>query len=144
LYNNDGSECTDKLKILARTYPSAVAGDDIAKYIFVPPTAEFNMEYSLLSSADTVNAPLLSRTTEIRYNKAIFYPHGINVELTTSPAGSATVATPTPAPSSLAYVTCAADGTTVQIVQAASASTNTLFVRASPCLAASAASCSCP
>lgn len=72
LYNNDGSVCEDKVRILSRTYPQAVAGL-IHEYNFNLRTAEFSLSYtSQPTQGDTV----------IYYNRQVHYPTGVVVQVT--------------------------------------------------------------
>lgn len=81
LYTEDGSVSEHKLRILSRTYPMAIAGSD-PEYSFNILNGEFSMSYTPLSTVESVS--LVGRTTEIYVNQQLFYPNGVNVELSDS------------------------------------------------------------
>lgn len=73
LYQDDGTVCMDKLKILSRTYPQAVAGA-IRSYTFNVATGTFDLSFNPTSrSAGDI--------TEIYVNHDLTYPHGMRVVL---------------------------------------------------------------
>lgn len=71
---------SDKLKVLSRSYPQAVAGA-VEEYSFNSETGRFVMTYSLLS---TLPASSLSfaATTEVFVNRELFYKQGLKVKVT--------------------------------------------------------------
>ena len=74
LYTNEGDVCMDKLRILSRTYPMAVAGA-IGSYDFHLRNAEFNLIYHTAADDDET-----ARTTVIYYNRDVHYPYGVKIE----------------------------------------------------------------
>ena len=89
LYNNDGTVVQDKLLVLSRTYPMAVAGNIIAYSFYAEAprlpndhdinrrNGHFELTYQPWLSA--ASADLTSRTTEIYYNSELYYPYGVHV-----------------------------------------------------------------
>jgi len=80
LYNADGTVVVDKIKVLSRTYPLAVAGSNI-QYSFDQITAKFELSYSLLSEVSS-DLDSSAYTTVIYYNDQYHYPLGAKVVLT--------------------------------------------------------------
>eukprot|EP01036_Dinobryon_divergens_P030515 gene30515-39769_t len=77
LYNEDGSVCTDKLTVLSRTYPQAVAGS-ISSYSFQSETARFTLTYSITPSSSS-SSDSAATTTAIFVNRELFYKQGLLV-----------------------------------------------------------------
>ena len=75
----------DKLKVLSRSYPQIVAGD-ISSYHFNPLDASFSMSFVPLSALLSTD-PTAARST-IYVNKNIYYPHGLNVAISSSSAAA--------------------------------------------------------
>lgn len=71
LFNDDGTVCIDKLRILSRTYPQRVAGI-LDSFEFNVKTAIFNMKYQLRSDT-TISTSQLYYTSEIYVNRDLFY-----------------------------------------------------------------------
>ena len=65
----------DKLRVLSRTYPTAVAGS-IVNYSFHSETARFTLTYSVSPSASSDPA---ATTTVIFVNRELFYKQGLRV-----------------------------------------------------------------
>lgn len=81
LYNEDGSVCIDKVKVLSRTYPTAIAGSPIS-YHFNPVTSKFTLE--LIPLSEVSKNPRNkgdAATTSLYYNKELYYSHGVNVNI---------------------------------------------------------------
>ena len=73
--------CADKLTVLSRTYPQAVAGS-ISNYSFHSESARFTLTYSITpsaSSASDVAATTTTTTTIIFVNRELFYKQGLRV-----------------------------------------------------------------
>lgn len=67
----------DKLTVLSRTYPTAVAGS-IVHYSFHSETARFTLTYSVSPSASASSDPAAT-TTVIFVNRELFYKQGLRV-----------------------------------------------------------------
>jgi hypothetical protein len=67
----------DKLTVLSRTYPTAVAGS-IVNYSFHSETARFTLTYSVSPSASASSDPAAT-TTVIFVNRELFYKQGLRV-----------------------------------------------------------------
>jgi endoglycosylceramidase len=82
LYDAAGEVCLDKLQVLSRTYPQAVAGT-LHSFHFDVHTAAFTMEYSPLAVVSEIEGEkdVLGRTSEVYFNRELFYPHGVRVVL---------------------------------------------------------------
>lgn len=78
LYNADGTVVDDKLKVLSRTYPQAVAGSNI-EYSFDQVSAHFELSYNLLSALPENE---LASTTVVYFNRQYHYPFGAQIEVT--------------------------------------------------------------
>lgn len=79
LYNEDGSVNEDKLRILSRGYPFAVAGV-LSEYAYEVLTGRFSMQYTLLpQGASDKDSHSDARTTLVYVNKALAYPNGFQV-----------------------------------------------------------------
>eukprot|EP01031_Cornospumella_fuschlensis_P028006 gene28006-33819_t len=81
LYNEDGTVCDDKLKILSRTYPQAVAGD-IVDYKYTTRNGDFKMTFVPLSQDSLGLSSDETKVTEIYVNKEMTYPSGLDVQVT--------------------------------------------------------------
>lgn len=84
LYLTNGTVCEDKLRILSRTYPMAIAGN-VLSYGFHVGSGMFDMSYQpwvtgTPSATDSL-CPY-SRTTTVYYNQKLHYEYGINVNVT--------------------------------------------------------------
>eukprot|EP01038_Epipyxis_sp_PR26KG_P014384 gene14384-19301_t len=75
LFEADGSVCEDKIKVLSRTYPQAVAGK-IVNYSFDRVSSLFHMDYYATTSTGPSST---SQTSEIYFNRDLYYPHGVRV-----------------------------------------------------------------
>lgn len=93
MYNEDGTVCMDKLRILSRTYPMVTAGD-LKSFEFHLETARFTMEYQTSSANNNNNAVSDSvaaserDTTTIYVNRDVHYPHGVHVDTSVSSSDS--------------------------------------------------------
>jgi hypothetical protein len=131
LYNEDGSVVAHKLRILSRTYPQAVAGT-ITSYHFDPITGAFTMNWGLLS--DVPDATGQSATTEIYFNRELYYPHGAHVTITDDATGTANTQT---------QLHCTHASNIASVIQTTGAvQGNNVTVRIIPCLPLSE-DCSC-
>ena len=88
LFWENGTAVEDKLKVLSRTYPLAVAGSTLS-YEFNSHRAKFTMIFRTLES---VSSPVSNAesdptafTTEIYYNRELYYPQGMNIEISDEP-----------------------------------------------------------
>lgn len=96
LFNSDGTVHEDKLRVLSRTYPQALAGSD-GSYRFDAATANFQMRFALLSTDASGTVEQLSeeqRTTEVYVNRPLHYPHGLLVEVSGDGAAALQVQCP--------------------------------------------------
>jgi endoglycosylceramidase len=76
LYNADSSVNEDKIRVLSRSYPQAVAGSEIS-YEFNPITALFKLSFLPLATLPTaVTASSAQITTAVYINREYNYPHG--------------------------------------------------------------------
>ena len=135
LYFNNGTVCTDKLRVLTRTYPKAVAGHTIS-YEFSMITAEFMLSYYPLSIS--LDKGSTAHTTQIYFNRELNYPHGVQVDLSFQSALNFDA--------SAFSVHCSDDGIHVLIIQNSlvSDSTVVLNLRLTRCAVGSSAHCTCP
>eukprot|EP00981_Chlorochromonas_danica_P009322 scaffold2613_cov159-Ochromonas_danica.AAC.9 len=83
LYEDDGDVCEDKLRVLSRTYPQAVAGL-IDSYSFDIRNGKFLMEYEPWLDIGFQEASETGKVTAIYVNRELVYPHGLSVKLTSS------------------------------------------------------------
>ncbi|RYH31967.1 hypothetical protein EON65_01505 [archaeon] len=83
LYNADGTVCEDKLKILSRTYPQAVAGD-IVNYKYTTRNGDFEMTFLPLNKDYLGLASDEGKVTIIYVNTDMTYPRGLDVNLTST------------------------------------------------------------
>lgn len=81
LYDSDGEVCQNKLAVLSRTYPQAVAGT-LHNYAFNSHTAAFTMSYTPLADLPSGRDGSEASTSEVYFNRELFYPHGVKVEIT--------------------------------------------------------------
>ena len=83
LYNNNGTVSENKLRVLSRTYPMAVAGT-LSSYNFrVELAGLFTMEYLpwVTSSAEYSTSTASSRTSILYYNEELYYSKGVHVQV---------------------------------------------------------------
>ena len=147
-FQDDGSVCEHKIRILSRTYPQAVAGS-LDSYHFDPVTARFTLKYGLLPAAATaaattavaeVNAtapeglPSEGRTSIVYFNRDLYYPHGAMVSVTN---------TGTNVPSTALTVSCAHNSELIKLVQPATGGEEAVTVAITPCLLVNLAACTC-
>lgn len=79
LYNPNGTVVVDKLKILCRTYPQTIAGNNFTyKYSFEE--AKFDLTMKPLESIDIQNNPD-GATTIIYFNREYIHPNGVQVTI---------------------------------------------------------------
>lgn len=86
LFNNDGTPAVEKLSILTRPYPSAIAGS-LSSYSF--DTKEgLKLSYSLLKKLPSNQE---AATSVINMNKAMHFPQGLSISVTGSGAANTIV-----------------------------------------------------
>lgn len=88
LYQEDGSVCQDKLQVLSRTYPQAVAGN-IVKYNFEVNTRSFALEFNPWAADYFNTVKEEGRKSVIYVNREMSYPHGVRVAITASDSSDA-------------------------------------------------------
>ncbi len=135
LYDEDGSVCTDKLTVLSRTYPQAVAGTDLS-YEFNSRTAAFTLSFvprAAVSASDDAE----SLTSTVYFNRELFYPHGVKVALSGAANSAFSVQCPT----------VREPDSVVRLLQTASLSTEAVgvpvAVALTRCLSAAEEGCTC-
>jgi len=87
LFNDDGTPAKEKLDILTRPYPAAIAGK-LESYAFFDANNAFVLKYSLLTTLPPDSG--MVAPTIVRLNAAAHYPHGLSVVVTGPGAGSLT------------------------------------------------------
>lgn len=80
LYDGEGAVCQNKLAVLSRTYPQAVAGT-LHSYAFDSHTAAFTMSYTPLATLPAQGSSSDAATSEVYFNRELFYPHGVKVQV---------------------------------------------------------------
>jgi endoglycosylceramidase len=147
LYNADGSICAEKLDVLSRTYPQAVAGQ-LENFEYDVHSRVFRMHYRLLSpeifaAAEGTGVGL---QTEIYVNRELAYPHGLKVSVSITSSGGTAVG----AVGEMVEVSCpssslSSSANKVLIVQVQDAPDSDLLVKVEivPCNAINMHSCSC-
>lgn len=129
LYNEDGSVVQHKLKVLSRSYATAVAGKLSEGFRYDPLTGVFKMKYELLSELpSTAAGDTNAAVTEVYINRELSYPHGAHITVTNANTDEADTHT---------VISCAHASNTVQIVQsqavAADAAEGEVEVTITPC-----------
>lgn len=148
MYQEDGNVCQDKLDVLSRTYPHAVAGQ-LNEFKFHQHTGKFEMNMTPLSTLPQEGVSTLARTTEIYVNIEQTYKNGVNVEVSgSSPAASAVMSVVCPA----TYKKGDMGGAILQLVQSSAAvsaeegdedSSSSITVTITNCGSFPADSCTC-
>jgi endoglycosylceramidase len=80
LYQDDGNVCMDKLEVLSRTYPQAVAGS-INDYSFNVQTKGFDMKFHPVETDSYDQVGSKGHDSVVYVNKEMFYPHGFEVSV---------------------------------------------------------------
>lgn len=144
LYQEDGTVCEHKLRVLSRTYPQAVAGS-LDMYHFNPLDARFTLKYSLVTAAERATQPRSGTeglqsadglTTVVYFNRDLYYPHGANVEVVTIDG----------TPSTEVKVSCARTSSLISLVQAEPTADNAataVTVTLSACRVNDITTCTC-
>ncbi len=78
LYQDDGSVCMDKLNVLSRTYPQAVAGN-IQEYSYNVQTKDFELKFNPVSGDSFTEVGSKGHQSVVYVNKEMTYPHGFEV-----------------------------------------------------------------
>ena len=90
LFNNDGTPATEKLDVLTRPYPSAIAGT-LQSYEFGKTQQQFVLKYGLLQGEALPASGPEAATTVVRLHSAMHFPRGLSVTVTGTGASKVAV-----------------------------------------------------